>query len=83
MQGNIVMSVDPALIQKLDALTAAVERMTAAMQATDNSWKTASAFCGAHKISASTLARRVDDGAVEVQDLGPRTKRYRWKDGAR
>ena len=80
MQGQVVMTVDPRLYEKLDALTAAVDRMTAAMQSSGNGWKNASQFCAAHGISPSTLQRRVDDGEVEVQVLGPRTRRYRRKE---
>lgn len=80
MQGQVVMTVDPRLYEKLDALTAAVDRMTAAMQSADNGWKSSSQFCAEHRISISTLRRRVEDGEIEVQVLGPRGKRYRKKE---
>lgn len=80
MQGQVVMTVDPRLYEKLDALTAAVDRMTAAMQSADNEWRSSSQFCAKYGISLATLKRRVEDGEVEVEVLGPRGKRYRKKE---
>lgn len=80
MQGQVVMAVDPSLYEKLDALTAALEKMASALRTADNGWKSSSQFCAEHHISLSTLQRRVEDGKIEVQVLGPRGKRYRWKE---
>lgn len=79
MQGQVVMTVDPLLYEKLDALTAALEKMASALRAADNEWQSGSQFCAKHGISLATLRGRVEDGEVEVQVLGPRGKRYRWK----
>ena len=80
MQGQVVMAVDPRLYEKLDALTVALEKMASALHTADNGWKSSSQFCAEHRISISTLRRRVEDGEIEVQVLGPRGKRYRWKE---
>lgn len=80
MQGQVVMAVDPRLYEKLDALTAALDKMASALRTADNGWKSSSQFCAEHHISLSTLQRRVEDGEIEVQVLGPRARRYRKKE---
>ena len=71
MQVQVVMAVDPRLYEKLDALTAALEKMASALHTADNGWKSSSQFCAEHRISLSTLQRRVEDGKIEVEVLKP------------
>ena len=80
MQGQVVMAVDPRLYEKLDALTAALEKMASALHTADNGWKSSSQFCAEHRISDFFLGQKADlddadavlarNLALEFQDAG-------------
>lgn len=44
-----------------------------------NEWLTATRFIAVHNMGRTRMNRLVEEGKIEMRDLGNRYKQYRWK----
>lgn len=46
-----------------------------------NEWLTATRFIAVNNMGRTSMKRLVEEGKIEMRDLGKRYKEYRWKPG--
>ena len=77
---ELMKKIDETLDRKLEVLAESIAENLTKNEEERNDFLTSEAFCERNKISRGTLWRYAKDGKIEVMELSPRTKRFRWKE---